>query len=95
MSVIVKLFANFREAMGKGSVEVEDVKNVGELIEKLILLKGKLAQEFYYPETKEFVKSIQIMVNGKRVKIPEDLEKPLKSGDEVAIFPPVAGGAAL
>jgi len=92
VAIVVKLFANFREALGKGVVEVKNVENVEGLIEKLIQMERKLENEFYYPGTKELVKTIQIMVNGKNIKNLDGLETSLKSGDEVAIFPPVAGG---
>ena len=92
MKVKVRLFANFREAMGQGTVEIEDVRKVGEVIEKLVQMRKELEKEFYYPGTKELVKTVQIMVNGKTVKLPDGLETELKDDDEIAIFPPVAGG---
>jgi len=92
MRVKVKLFANFREVMGTGNLEVENVHNIGELLSKLTEMKREMEKELYYPGTKELVKTVQIMHNGKNVKLPQGLEAELKEGDEIAIFPPVAGG---
>ena len=94
MTVVVKLFANFREAMGKASLELDDVKKISELLERLVESEPKMAKELYNPETGEVVKTVQITLNGKTLKIPEGLKTPLKSGDVIAIFPPVAGGFA-
>ncbi len=92
MRVKVRLFANFREVMGTGNLEVENVHNIGELLSKLTEMKREMEKELYYPGTKELVKTVQIMHNGKNVKLPQGLEAELKEGDEIAIFPPVAGG---
>jgi MoaD family protein len=93
MAVLVKLYANFKEACGKDSVQVEGVKDVAALIDKLVKMCGKkLADELYYPDGKRMVETVQILVNGRGVKIPGGLGTPLKSEDIVAIFPPVAGG---
>jgi molybdopterin synthase sulfur carrier subunit len=95
MKIKVRLFANFREVMGRGTLEIEEVQNLSELLEKLVELKGEMANELFYPGTREPVRTVQIMVNGKSVKLPQELDLALKDGDEVAIFPPVAGGQTV
>jgi len=93
MTVKVKLYANFKEACGKDSVQVEGAKDVASLIEKLVEMCGKkLVEELYYPGGKRMVETVQILVNGRGIKIPSGLGTLLKDGDVVAIFPPVAGG---
>jgi len=94
MTITVKFFANFREAAGRDGTQVEGVKDVGSLVEKLVKLCGeKLAREIYLPKTNELVETVHILVNGKVINILGGLKTPLKDGDVVAIFPPVSGGA--
>ena len=76
--VRVKLFANFREVVGKKEIEVE-AKNLNGLLEKL-------SQD--YPEIKKLYDYMIVVVNGKIVK--ENVE--LRDDDVVALMPPVSGG---
>lgn len=91
--ITVKLFANFREAAGKNQEKVESVEDVASLIDELVVRFGrKLANELYLPETREMRDAVNILVNGRGIKIPQDLKAPLKDGDVVVFFPPVSGG---
>ena len=83
--VKVKLFANFREAVGRRELEIK-ATTVKELI-------SRIAEE--YPavtpllfENGKLRDYVHIMVNGKSAN--EDTE--IGDGDVVAIFPPVSGG---
>jgi len=83
--VKVKLFANFREVVGKKEVEI-DAKDVEELIDKLIK---------NYPEMKELISRedyLHIMVNGIHINFLQQFKTKLNKNDKVAIFPPVSGG---
>ncbi len=93
MKVIVKFFANFREATGKGQDSIEGVKNIASLFDELVNRFGdKLAEQLYYPGTQEFREAVTILMNGRGLTLPHDIGTPLKDGDVVAIFPPVSGG---
>ncbi len=81
--VLVKLFANFREVVGKKEIEI-DAKNLKELIETL---------NQQYPDFHKLMEYAVIVVNGQIAEVDEDIE--LKDEDTVAIFPPVSGGAML
>jgi len=83
--VKVKLFANFREAVGSREIEIE-AKTIKELLFSLIERYPKLEEYFSEDRLKDYV---HIMVNGKIIK---DLATKLKQDDVVAIFPPVSGG---
>lgn len=83
--VKVKLFANFREAVGSREIEIE-AGSIEELLSLLIERHPKLEEYFSEDRLKDYV---HIMVNGKIIK---DLATKLKQDDVVAIFPPVSGG---
>ncbi len=86
---IVKLYANLRQMAGKKEVEVpgRTVRGVLEALSKVnpklgekILDGGKLRAHFI------------VSVNGNNIVLADDLETEVNPEDEVAIFPPIAGG---
>ncbi len=84
--VRVRLFANFRERVGKGEVFLE-AKNVRELLKKLVESYPTLRDLVFEGDTvKDYVR---VAVNG---RIVEDLSIELSEEDEVAVFPPFSGG---
>jgi molybdopterin synthase sulfur carrier subunit len=93
MGIIVKFFASFREAVGRGQEDIEGVKDVASLLDELVHRFGeKLAEHLYHSGTRELRKTVNILVNGRGLNLPYELDTPLKDGDVVAIFPPVSGG---
>ncbi|GAI11714.1 unnamed protein product [marine sediment metagenome] len=93
MAVIVKFFAGFREATGKRQESIEGVNNAASLLDELVRRFGeKLAERLYSSDTRALRKTVNILVNGRGLDLLQKLDTPLKDGDVVAIFPPVAGG---
>lgn len=93
MAVTVKFFAGFREATEKKQESIQGVNNVTSLLEELACKFGeKLAELLYSSNTRELRETVNILVNGRRLDLLQKLNTPLKDGDVVAIFPPVAGG---
>lgn len=93
MAIIVKFFANFREATGKEQEKIEGAKDIAALLDELVCKFGEeLARQMYFPGTKELRDTVNILVNGRGIRLLQELETPLKDGDVVAIFPPVSGG---
>ena len=81
----VKYFAWLRAKAGKGHEEVdppEHVKTIDDLMNWLAKDRPGLAEAFREPGV------IRAAVNHDYA----DLDHPIKSGDEVAFFPPVTGG---
>lgn len=80
MTVRVKLFSAFREAVGRSELRFE--------------FSGRTAEELWawlvreYPALAPLGASRVVAVN--REHAPHDA--PLREGDEVAFFPPVSGG---
>ncbi len=82
MKVKVKLFALYREKAGTGELWLDLPE--GALVKDAIDALGNL-----FPGMKELLDRAFFALN-KRYIQPED---PLKEGDELAVFPPVSGGA--
>ena len=78
MQVSVKYFASLRELMGEASsvIDLEESVSVSELWQSIIDSKDVEFDNVMMAVNMEYVKS----------------EHLLKSGDEVAFFPPVTGG---
>ncbi|MFQ6060480.1 MAG: MoaD family protein [Thermoplasmata archaeon] len=84
MKVIVRFFATYREVVGEKRIEME----IGE---KATL--GELLAHIYerYPKLEKWSKTIVPSVNRKYAKD----STALREGDEVALLPPVSGGARI
>lgn len=91
MGIIVKFFANFREAVGVEKIEVKEVNDVTALFRELVAKFGDNLFEQLY-EGKSLRETVIVLVNGKGINLLNGLGTKLKDGDMVAIFPPVSGG---
>ena len=83
MRVPVALFARYREAVGRGRVEVEvsDGATVEDVWAALAAAHPALSR--YRPYTLFAVGTDYV-----------DAQHPVRSGEEIACFPPVSGGSA-
>ena len=77
---VLRLFASAREAAGTGRDEVPGA-TVGDVLDAAV--------ERYGPHFAEVLPSCQVWCNGE----PVDLTAAVGSTDEVAVLPPVSGGA--
>jgi MoaD family protein len=89
LKVKVRLFAQLRELVGAGRLEVE-VKDGCKVRELLLRLSDLLPQAFrgVVGPRGELIDGYSVLVNAKQAEL--DVE--LASGSEVAILPPVGGG---
>ena len=93
MAVTVRFFANFRDAAGKDREVVEKAADVASLLDQLCRrFGGNLVKLLFSSDKKELREDMTILVNGKPIRLLNGINTPLKEGDVVAIFPPVAGG---
>ena len=96
MKIIVKGFLTLRKAMdGQVSLELEiEGLTIRQLLEKLCNRFGaNLRNMIFDPETQGQSQDINILINGRHFRhLPEGLDNELKDGDEVSIFPIMAGG---
>lgn len=97
MQVRVKGYLTFRSLIGERVVPFEDGKQVSlaHLLEVLFSICGEeLKREILDEETVALSRRVAVLVNGRHyTHTPEGLQILLKDGDEVSIFPPIAGGA--
>ncbi len=78
--VTLRLFASIREIAGVNQIDL-DAETVGEVVE--------LAVEKFGPDFKSILPVCRIWVNGNPAKDDDEVF----DNDEVAILPPVSGGA--
>ena len=95
MMIKVKAFARFREAFGK-ELDVELGAEPDGNATVMDLLTGLCAthdaHDWIFDESGGIKKYVNILVNGRHIQSLSGLKTELVDGDEVAIFPPVAGG---
>ena len=92
MSVTIRFFARFRELLGTDIVvDNGDGTILADLI-RTAALKSKEGYEAIFDEYGLFREYVILMRNGKRVDAGKASAIKVSDGDEIAVFPPVAGG---
>jgi len=96
MKIRVKSFLTLRKVMdGQASLEIEaEGLTIRQLLEKLCNRFGEnLRNMIFDPEAQGETQDIKILINGRHYRhMPDRLDSELKDGDEVSIFPLMAGG---
>jgi len=96
MKIKVKGFLTLRKAMGDRASLVVNVAEhtIRGLLRELSNIFGENFRDLLFePHTSEVRDHIVILVNGRHYRnLPGNLDSELREGDEVALFPPVAGG---
>ena len=92
MTVRVRFFARFRELFGSEvSTEVRDGISLTDLV-KQIAEKNSEGNAAIFDEQGAFREFVILMQNGRRIDTGDAAKTPVADGDEIAVFPPVAGG---
>jgi molybdopterin synthase sulfur carrier subunit len=92
MTVKVRFFARFRELLG---TDIPAQPAAGTVLRDLVREIARKNNEGYaaiFDEQGNFREFVIVMRNGKRVEIPDAATTAVADGDEIAVFPPVAGG---
>ncbi|EMA11389.1 molybdopterin synthase subunit MoaD [Haloarcula vallismortis] len=90
MQIELRFFANFREAAGQKTVhrEYESDLQAGDVLRQL----SEEFTEMDLFENGELREYLTILRNGTDITHLDGLETALEDGDELSVFPPVAGG---
>ena len=96
MPIKVKGYLTYKQLVGERLISVEKGGSLT-VVGLLNLLANKLDREFresiYDPQSNELGEHVALIINGRSfTNLPEELDTQLKDGDEVVIFPPMAGG---
>jgi MoaD family protein len=87
--VVMRFFADLRERARTKEARIE-ARNVRELLETLFFTHREVYDAVV--DGSEPRRYVRIFLNGRDITFLEGLETPLGPHDEVALFPPVAGG---
>jgi molybdopterin synthase sulfur carrier subunit len=92
MRIKVRAFASFREILGKETeMEMKEGSTISDLLYELASSSPEL-REAAFDDSGNLLDYVLLMINRKRIDHSDLEEAELKDRDEVAIFPPVAGG---
>jgi len=92
MKVLVRAFAGFRDVMGEStSYDLPDKSDLSTLL-SLIASRSEESRALLFDNKGQLRGHIILMVNRKRVSRTMIGTLLLSEGDEVALYPPVAGG---
>ena len=92
MTVKVRFFARFRELLGT-DIPVEPANGATLLsLVRDIARKKKEGYDAIFDADGNFHEFVIVMRNGKRVEHGDAAAVRVSDGDEIAVFPPVAGG---
>jgi molybdopterin synthase sulfur carrier subunit len=89
-----KLFADLKEHAGDGrvTVDVDEGATVGDALAALVEARSGLDGRVL-DDDGELHDHVNVLKNGSSVHTDAGLETVVEAGDELALFPPVSGGA--
>ena len=92
MTIKIRFFARFRELLGTDIItEAAPGTNFTSLI-TTIAKKNPEGYDAIFDEKGNFHEFVILMRNGKRIESVDAAKTVVADGDEIAVFPPVAGG---
>ncbi len=92
MLVKVRAFAGFREILGKErELDAREGSTIADLLNELASFSSDF-KESAFDDSGRLQDYVLLMFNRKRIDPRQDLSQEVHEGDELAIFPPVAGG---
>jgi molybdopterin synthase sulfur carrier subunit len=92
VTVKIRFFARFRELLGTDIVTDAETGATFSSLITTIARKNPAGYAAIFDDNGTFYEYVILMKNGKRIEIEDAAETPVADGDEIAVFPPVAGG---
>ena len=92
MSVRVRFFARFRELLGTDIITEPQAGTSLAALVSGIAQKNRDGYDAIFDDHGTFREFVIVMRNGKRIEIADAGKTDVSDGDEIAVFPPVAGG---
>jgi molybdopterin synthase sulfur carrier subunit len=92
MTVKIRFFARFRELLGTDIIAEPKAETILLGLIQEIARKNKEGYDAIFDEHGAFHEFVILMRNGKRVEIADAAKVTVTDGDEIAVFPPIAGG---
>jgi sulfur-carrier protein len=86
---LIKLFGDLRPESGSSVLEFQG-ETVRALLEALIAAQPQLQTAIFAEDGLQ--PHVRIMVNGHAIELADGLETAVTPTDQIAIFPPIAGG---
>jgi molybdopterin synthase sulfur carrier subunit len=86
---LIKLYGNLRRWAGVSQAQADGV-TVRRVIETLCANNAALRDAILDGDTLRA--HVRVMVNGRDAELAQGLDTPVRAGDQIAIFPPIAGG---
>lgn len=91
--MLIKVFANYRDICGAKTVTlaVEEGQPIFSVLNQLIEQFPLMNDELFTKE-QQVKPLVHVFINGKNIIHLKGLSTPIKVTDQIALFPPVAGG---
>lgn len=85
----VKLFGNLRQHTGQLAVTASGA-TIGEVLQDLCAAYPSLEKAIF--DSGQLQAHVRVMVNGHDIELAHGLDTPVSETDQIAVFPPIAGG---
>lgn len=90
--VEVKFLTRFIDITGEKTTEIEDAKDISQLIEALCEKYDETFRDVLLDEDGTVRDYLKVMVNGEDIRDLDGTETKLNDGDEIVMFQTIAGG---
>jgi molybdopterin synthase sulfur carrier subunit len=93
VKLTVKFYSHLRGILGENWIQVVELKDNAKVYDllKLLFLKAEI-REVMFDENETVKSDIAILKNGREIKLLKGIDTELSHGDEISVFPQVAGG---
>jgi molybdopterin synthase sulfur carrier subunit len=86
---LIKLFGNLRQFGGVSKVQMNGA-TVRDALETLCASNAALRDAILNDDTLRA--HVRVIINGQDVELAQGLDTPVRADDQIAVFPPIAGG---